>query len=183
MCGVGGTNLRILGVNPMNSRPRNAFWFVSCLLLVPVVPAGFQLVRAQSKSEISSPAADTSEATFESLGDHTIVNVNHITYTSDGGRVFDIHFACSSARGEDPLRLTDTKDIARARSYFNNEKRYGKRFVRISSYCINAQNIAYITLINKSLVINFNSRIADAFVQLTLSGADAESFRKKTREL
>ncbi len=96
--------------------------------------------------------------------------------------MFDIYFACSSTRGEDPLRLTDTKDIRQAKLYFNDEKRYGKRFVKINKYCISMRNIAYIESKNNSVVVNFNARIADSFVRLTLSGADAESFRKKMRE-
>jgi hypothetical protein len=96
--------------------------------------------------------------------------------------VFDIYFACSSARGEDPLRLTDERDITKAKSYFNDEKRFGKHFVKISKYCINLRNIAYIESNDASVVVNFNARIADAFVRLTLSGADAERFRKARRE-
>ena len=96
--------------------------------------------------------------------------------------MFDIHFACSSTRGEDPLRLTDIKDITKAKSYFNDEKRYGKHFVKINKHCINMRNIAYIESNKDSVVVNFNARISDAFVQLTLFGADAESFRKKSRE-
>ena len=163
----------------MNLRPRKASWFVSGLLLVTVVSAGLELVVAQPKSETSRPAIDTSEATFEVIGEHDVVNINHITYTSDAGGVFDIYFACSSTRGEDPLRLTDAKDIAKAKSYFNDEKRYGKHFVKINNYRINVRNIAYIESNNDSVVVNFNARISDAFVQLTLFGADAESFRKK----
>ena len=166
----------------MKLRPRKASWFVSGVLLVTVVSAGLELVVAQPKSETSRPAVDTSEATFESLGEHKIVNINHITYTSDEGGVFDIYFACSSTRGEDPLRLTDTKDITKAKTYFNDEKRYGKHFVKINKYCINVRNIAYIESNDDSVVVKFNARISDAFVQLTLFGADAESFRKKRRE-
>jgi len=162
----------------MKSRVRNVSWFVSGLLLVTVL-TGLELVMAQPKSEPSRPAFDTSEATFELLGEHKLVNINNIAYTSDGGEFFDIYFACSSTRGEDPLRLTDTKDITKARSYFNDEKRFGKHFVKTSKYCINVRSIAYIESNNDSVVVNFNTRIADAFVQLTLIGADAESFRKK----
>jgi hypothetical protein len=154
---------------------------VSGLLLVAVVSAGFGLVVAQTKSETSTPAFDTSAAIFELLGEHNLVNINTITYTSDEGGLFDIHFACSSARGEDPLRLTDTKDITKAKSYFNDEKRCGKHFVKINKYCINVRNIAYIESGDDSVVVVFNARIADAFVKLTLLGADAESWRKSRR--
>ena len=162
----------------MKLRPRTVSWFVSGLLLVTVVSAGLEMVVAQTKS----PANDTSEATFELLSEHRLVNLSTITYTSDDGGLFDIHFACSSARGEDPLRLTDTKDITKAKSYFNDEKRSGKHFVKISKYCINVRNIAYIESNNDRVVVNFNARISDAFVQLKLFGADAESFRQKMRE-
>ena len=180
--GVGGTYPGILGVDPMNLHPRKAFWFVSGLLLVTVVSAGLKLAVAQPRSETSRPAFDTSEATFELLGEHKIVNINNITYTSDEGGVFDIFFACSSTRGEDPLRLTDTKDITKAKSYFNDEKRYGKHFVKIDKHCINVRHIAYIEFNDDSVVVNFNARISDAFVHLTLFGADADSFRKIRRE-
>ena len=108
--------------------------------------AGLQLVVAQPKSEASRPAFDTNEATFESVTEHHIVNINKITYANDAGDVFDIHFACSSARGEDPLRLTDPKDITKAKSFFNDEKRFPKHFIKINKYCINVQNIAYIDI-------------------------------------
>jgi hypothetical protein len=166
----------------MKLRTRKASWFVSGLLLVTVVSAGLELVVAQPKSETSRPAFDTSEATFELLGEHKFVNINTITYTSDENKVFDIYFACSSTRGEDPLRLTDTKDIRYAKSYFNDEKRYGKHFLKINKYCISVRNIAYIESKDDSVVVNFNARINDSFVYLKLSGADAESFRKKRRE-
>jgi hypothetical protein len=166
----------------MKLRPRKASWFVSSLLVLAVVLAGVKLVVAQPKTESSRPAFDTSEATFELLGEHKLVNINHIAYTSDEGGVFDIYFACSSTRGEDPLRLTDAKDITKAKSYFNDEKRFGKHFVRLNKHCINVRNIAYVESNNDSVVVKFNARISDAFVQLTLSGADAESFRKKTPE-
>jgi hypothetical protein len=179
--GIDGTYPRILGVDPMKFRPRKASWFVSGLLLVIVMSTGLRIVMAQPKSETKSPAFDTSEATFELLGEHKIVNINNITYTSDEGGVFDIHFACSSARGEDPLRLTETKDITKAKSYFNDEKRFGKHFVKGNKYAINLRNIAYIESNKDSVVVNFNARISDAFVQLTLFGADAESFTKKLR--
>ncbi len=167
----------------MKLRTRKASWFVSGLLLLIVVSAGLELVVAQPKTETRRPAFDTNEATFELLGEHKIVNINNIAYTSDESRIFDIYFACSSTRGEDPLRLTDAKDIAKAKSYFNDEKRYGKHFVKINKYCINVRNIAYIESNDNSVVINFNARIADAFVHLTLFGADAESFKKRWREL
>jgi hypothetical protein len=166
----------------MKLHPRKASWFVSGLLLVAVASAGLQSLVAQPESEARRPAFDTSEATFELLGAHVLVNINNITYTSDEGRLFDVFFACSSSRGEDPLRLTDAKDIAKAQSYFNDEKRSGKHFVKVNKYSINVRNIAYIESNDDSVVVNFNARIADAFVQLRLSGADAESFRKKRRE-
>jgi hypothetical protein len=79
-------------------------------------------------------------------------------------------------------RLRAAKDITKARSYFDDEKRYGKHFVKINKYSINVRNIAYIESNDDYVSIKVNSRIADAFVQLKLSGADAESFRKKRRE-
>ena len=163
----------------MNLRTQKASWFVSGLLLFTLVSAGLQLVMAQPESDTGRPTFDPSEATFELLGEHTSVNINNVAYTSDERGLFDIYFACSSTRGEDPLRLTDTKDITKARSYFNDEKRYGKHFLRINKYRINVRNIAFIESDDDSVVVNFNARIADAFVQLRLSGADAESFRKE----
>ena len=115
--GVGGTYPRILGVDPMKLRLRKACWFVPGLLLVTMVSASLEFVVAQPKSETSRPAFDTSQATFELLGEHK-----------------------------------------------------------------NVRNIAYIESNEDSVVVNFNARISDAFVQLTLSGADAESFRKKRQE-
>lgn len=162
----------------MNFRVRKASWCVSGLLVITVVSASLQLVVAQPKNDVSRPAFDTSRATFEGLGEHKFINVNNIAYTSDAGGLFDIYFACSSARAEDPLRLTDTKDITKARLYFSDEKRYGKHFFKINKYCINVQNIAFIDANKDSIVVSFNARIADAFVQLLLSGADAESFKK-----
>ncbi len=166
----------------MNLRTRKASWFVSGLLLFAVVSAGFEVVVAQPKSETSSPALDTSEATFELVGENKIVNINNIAYTSDEDRLFDIYFACSSSRGEDPLRLTDAKDVMHAKSYFNDEKRYVKHFVKLNKYCINVRNIAYIESKGDSVIVRFNARISDAFVKVTLFGVDAEMFRKKMRE-
>jgi hypothetical protein len=174
--------LAFLGVDPMKLCPRKASWLVSGLLLLAVVSAGLQLVVAQPKSETGRPAFDTGQAKFELLGEHKYVNINTITYTSDEGGVFDIYFACSSTRGEDPLRLKDAKDVAKAKSYFDDEKRYGKHFVKLSSHCINVRNIAFIESYDDSVIVNFNARLSDAFVRLTLSGADAEGFRKKMRE-
>jgi hypothetical protein len=176
---------RILGffeVASMKLRTRKASWFVSGLLLVTVVSAGLGLVLAQPKSETSRPVLDTSEATFEWLGENKVVNINNIAYTSDEDRVFDIYFACSSSRGEDPLRLTDTRDIIHAKSYFNDEKRYLKHFVKLNKHCISVRSIAYIESNNDSVIVRFNARISDSFVKLTLIGADAESLRKKMRE-
>ena len=167
----------------MKSRTRKASWFASGLLLFAVVSAGLEVVMAQPKSGTSKPVVDTSRATFELLGENKIVNINNIAYTSDDDGVFDIYFACSSSRGEDPLRLTDTKDIINAKSYFNDEKRYVKHFVKLDKYCISVRNIAYIESNGDSVIVRFNARIADSFVKLTLSGADAESFRKKMRGL
>ncbi len=166
----------------MKLHVRKASWFVSGLVLVTVMSAGLALVEAQPKSTISRPALEAGEAVFESLGEHKSVNINTIAYTSDEGGVFDVYFACSSTRGEDPLRLTDARDITKARSYFKDEKRYGKHFVKINRYCINVRHIAYIESKGDSVVVNFNARIADAFVHLTFSGGDAESFRKKRLE-
>jgi hypothetical protein len=151
------------------------------LLLTAVASAGLGVVVAQPKSETPRPVFDTSEATFELLGENKIVNINNIAYTSDDDGAFGIYFACSSSRGEDPLRLTDAKDIIKARSYFNDEKRYVKHFVKLNKYCISARNIAYIESKSDSVIVSFNARIADSFVKLTLFGADAESFRKKMR--
>ena len=147
-----------------------------------MVAAGSGLVVAQPKGETSRPAGETSEGNFELLGEHIRVNLNNVIFTRDEGGFFDIFFACSSTRGEDPLRLTDAADITKARSYFNDEKRYGKHFVRINKHCIKVRNIAFIEFNDDSVVVNFNARISDAFVQLKLTGADAESFRKKRRE-
>ena len=96
--------------------------------------------------------------------------------------MFDVYFACSSARAPDPLRFTDAKDIQNARSYFNDEKRYGKHFVKVGQYCISTRSIAYIESREGATVVNFNARIVDSFVNLTLLGADAETFRKKMHE-
>ena len=167
----------------MKFRTRKASWFVSGLLLFAVVSAGLEVVVAQPKSDTSRPVFDTSEATFELLGENKVVNIKNIAYTSDGDGVFDIYFACSSTRGEDPLRLTDTKDIIHAKSYFNDEKRYVKHFVRLNKYWISLRNIAYIESKDDSVTVRFNARISDSFVKLTLFGADAESFRKKMRAL
>jgi hypothetical protein len=166
----------------MKLRTRKASWVVSGLLLFAVVSAGLEVVVAQPKSETRRRVLDTSEPTFEWLGENKVVNTGNITYTSDGDGVFDIYFACSSSRGEDPLRLTDTKDIMHAKSYFNDEKRFGKHFVKLNKYCIGLRNIAYIESKDDSVIVRFNARISDAFVNLTLTGADAESFRKKLRE-
>jgi hypothetical protein len=152
------------------------------LLLVTVVSAGLESVVAQPKSATPGPALDASGATFEWLGENKFVNINNIAYTSDEDRLFDIYFACSSTRGEDPLRLTDTKDMMRVRSYFNDEKRYVKHFVKFNRYCINVRNISYIESNDDSVIVRFNARIADSFVKLRLFGADAEAFRKKMRE-
>lgn len=165
----------------MKLRTRKASWFVSGLLLVALVSAGLKAVVAQPKNETSRPAFDTSEAAFEWLSENKAININNIAYTSDADGVFDIYFACSSVRGEDPLRLTGTKDIERARSYFNDEKRYVKHFVKLNKNCISVRNIAYIEFKDDSVTVRFNARISDSFVQLTLVGADAESFRKKMR--
>jgi hypothetical protein len=166
----------------MKMRTRKASWFVSGLLLFAVVSAGLEMVVAQSKSGTSRPVFDTSEATFELLGENKLVNINNIAYTIDDGRLFDIYFACSSTRGEDPLRLTDAKDIVHARSYFNDEKRYAKHFVKFNNYCISMRHVAYIESKDDFVIVFFNARIADAFVRVTLFGPDAESFRKRMRE-
>lgn len=166
----------------MKLRMRKASWFVSGLLLVTVVSGGLELVVAQPRSETSRPALDTGGATFEWLGENKVINLNNIAYTSDEGQLFDIYFACSSTRGEDPLRLTDTKDIMDARSHFNDEKRYAKHFVKFNKYCINVRNIAYIEYGEDSVIVRFNARISDSFVKVKLFGDDAEAFRKKMRE-
>jgi hypothetical protein len=166
----------------MNVRTRKASWFVSGLLLLVAVSAGLKMVVAQPRSETSRPAFDAGEATFELLGENKFVNLDNIAYTSDDEGLFDIYFACSSTRGEDPLRLRAAKDIMHARSYFNDEKRYSKHFLKINKYCIKVKNIAFIESKDDSVTVNFNARISDSFAKLTLLGADAESFRKKMRE-
>jgi hypothetical protein len=83
----------------MKPQTRNTFWLVSGLLLITVVLAGVELVVAQPTSETSRPALDTSEATFELLGEHKFVNIDNIAYTSDEGRIFNIYLTCSSVRG------------------------------------------------------------------------------------
>ena len=80
--------------------------FRACCL-VAVVSAGLEVVVAQPKGEPSRPGLDSGQPSFESLGENKLVNINNIAYTSDGDELFDIYFACSSTRGEDPLRLTD----------------------------------------------------------------------------
>jgi hypothetical protein len=166
----------------MNVRTRKASWFVSGSLFLAVVSAGLEVVVAQPRSETSKPVFDAGEATFELLGENKFVNIDSIAYASDEEGLFDIYFACSSTRGEDPLRLRDAKDIMHARSYFHDEKRYVKHFLKINKYCIRVRNIAFIESKDDSVIVNFNARIADSFVKLTLSGADAESFRRKMRE-
>ncbi len=164
----------------MKFQTRKASWLALGLLLLALVPAGFEVVvLAQPKPESSRPAVDTGEAVFEMLGQNKAININNVAYTSDEGRLFDVYFACSSARAEDPLRLFDAKDVEHARSYFHDEKRSAKYFLKFNKYCINARHIAYIESKDNSVIIAFNTRIADAFVTLTLTGADAESFKKK----
>jgi hypothetical protein len=162
----------------MKSLPRKASWFLSGLLFLTVVLAGLKLVVAQPKSETSKSPLDSSEATFESLGAGHFVNMNNVTYTTDDGQLFDIHFACSGQRGEDPLRLMNPTDIKNARSYFDDENRYGKHFVKVNKHRINVRNIAYIVSTENSVVLYFNARVSDDFVKLTLVGADADVFRK-----
>lgn len=163
----------------MALRTRKACWFVSGLLLVAAVSAGLELVAAQPGSETSRSVFDMDEAAFESLSENLVINIKNIAYTSDEGGVFDIYFACSSVRGTDPLRLIDPNDIKNARSYFNDQKRYGKYFVKSNKYCINPKNIAYLQYKENSVIVNFNSRVFDAFAQVTLFDEDAEIFRKK----
>lgn len=167
----------------MRLRTREASWFVSGLVLVTVVlSAGLGVVVAQPRSETPRAALDTSEATFEVLGEHLLVNTNNVAFTSQEDGFFDIFFSCSSTRGTDPLRLRDAKDISRAKAYFNDEKRHGRHFVKINKYCINVRNIGFIQFRDDVVVINFNARVMDAFLQVALSGADAENFRKKWRD-
>ena len=166
----------------MGSRTRKASWFVSGLLLAAAVSAGLEVVAARPGGEDSRPAPDAGGATFEWLGEQNLVNINNVTYACEVGNMFDVYFACSSARGTDPLRLIDANDVKRAKSYFNDERRYGGHFVKINKYCINMRNIAYIEFKDDSAIVNFNSRLTDAFIQLTLFGADAEAFRKMRRE-
>jgi hypothetical protein len=165
----------------MKLQTRKASWFVSGLLLFAVVSAGLGVVVAQPKGETSRPVFDTSEAIFELVGENKVVNINNIAYTSDEGEMFDIYFACSSSRGEDPLRLTDAKDIINVRSYFNDEKRHAKHFVKLNKHCMSVRNIAYIESKDDSVIVNFNARISDSFVKVKLFGADAENFMKKMR--
>ena len=166
----------------MKLRTRTASWFVSGLLLFAVVSAGLEVVVAQPKRETSRPVFDTSEANFELLGENKVVNMNNVAYTSDDDTYFDIYFTCSSSRGEDPLRLIDSKEIMHARSYFSDDKRYAKNFIKINKHCISVRNIAYIESKDDSVIVRFNARISDSFVKVNLYGADAESFRKKMRE-
>ncbi len=167
----------------MKLQTRKASWFVSGLLLLAVVSAGLEAVVAQPKGETPRPAFDAGLATFELLGENKFVNINNIAYTSDGDGVFDIYFACSSTRGEDPLRLTDPKDLTRARSYFHDQKRNVNHLLKLNKYSINLRNIAYIESRGDSVIVSFNARISDSFVSLTLSGTDAEIFKKRMREL
>jgi hypothetical protein len=181
-CGAGGTIPRVLEVNPMKMRTRKPSWFVSGLLLFAVASAGLEVVLAQPKNETRKPAFAPGEATFERLGQNKIVNTKNIAYAIDLDEAFYIYFACSSERGEDPLKLTDAKDITHAKSYFNDEKRYAQQFVKVNRYWISARNIAYFEFKDDSVIVRFNARISDAFVELTLTDADAESFRKMMRE-
>ena len=167
----------------MKLRTRKASWFVSGLLLLAAVSAGLGVVVAQPKSETSRPVFDASEAAFESLGENKFVNINNIAFTSDDDRLFDIYFTCSSSRGEDPLRLTDAKDIIKARSYFNDEKRYVKHFVKLNKYCISARNIAYIESKDDSVIRLCSMLGSLGFIRAgEVICADAESFTKKMRE-
>jgi hypothetical protein len=166
----------------MKSRTRKTSWFVAGLFLLALVSAGFELVVAQTKSETSGPPLDTSAATFEMLGENKLINMNNIAYMADEARMFDVFFTCSSVRGTDPLRFMDPKDVSRAKEYFNDDKRYGRQFLKFNKYCISVRNIAYIESKGDSLIIRFNARVMDSFVQLALSGADAESFKKKMQE-
>ena len=102
----------------MNLRPRKASWFVSGLLLVTVVSAGWELVVAQPESETRRPAGDTTDATFELLGYHKIVNISNITYTSDEGGVFDIYFACSSDQRRGPFEVDRCKRYSKGEIIF-----------------------------------------------------------------
>jgi hypothetical protein len=164
------------------SRTQKGPWIMAVLLLVILASASFKLVVAQPHSEASSQASDTNETLYLSLGERYHVNPDNVAYTSDNDRFFDIYFACSSVRGECPLRLLNAREINEARSYFNNPKRHGNHFEKYGKYCINRRHIAYTVSKGDSLDIFFTARIADAFVQCTFSGADAESFRKKSRE-
>ena len=165
----------------MTLRARRTSWFVAGLLLATVLSTGFDVVVARPRNEAPGPALDA-EATFELLGENKFVNIDNIAYACDDGAVFDVYFACSSVRGTDPLRLTDAKDVARAKSYFADEKRYGKHFLKINKYYIRVRNIAYIEFGRGTVVVSFNARVYDSFANLTLSGADAEGFRRKMRE-
>lgn len=163
----------------MGLRTRKAFWFASGMLLVVAASARLELVAAQRGSEAQTSALETGGATFESLGENLSVNLNNIAYTEHGEGFFDIYFACSSSRGSDPLRLVDAKDIKNAELYFNDEKRFGRHFVKAGKYRVNARNIAYIESRGDSAILFFNARILDSFARLTLAGADAEAFRRK----
>lgn len=163
----------------MKLRARKASWFVSGLLLVAAASAGRGLVVAQPEGEAPKAAFEAGDATFEALATNKFVNVSSITYASDEGTVFDIYFACSSSRGTDPLRLTDPEDIRLARSYFNDEKRCGRHFVKASRFHIGVRHIAYVETSNDSVTVYFNSRMTDSLIRVTLSGADARGFREK----
>ncbi|MHC5537306.1 hypothetical protein ACYOEI_03610 [Singulisphaera rosea] len=160
----------------MALRTRRASWIVLGLFLVAATFAGLEAGFAQSGGGASKSTLD---ANFVSLDSNKIVNINNIAYVSDGGELFDIYFACSAARAPDPLRLTGSKDVAQARSLFNDKGRTGGRFERHGMYWISVDHIAFIETKVDSVVINFNARVFDSYASLTLTGADAERFRKR----
>jgi hypothetical protein len=168
-----------LGVDPMTWRTRNPSWLVSGLLVVTAVAAGLGVVAAQPERETGRAAFNTHEAAFELLGEHILVNLDNVAYASEEDGLIDVYFASSSRRGPDPLRLRDAGDKKMATSYFNDEKRCGRHFVKINKYRINLRNIAFIELKDNALIVNFSGKIMDSFMQIALSGLDAQNFRKK----
>lgn len=160
----------------MALRTRRASWIVLGLFLVAATSAGLGAVFAQPGDGASSSALDSR---FIALDGNKLVNMDNVAYVSDGGELFDIYFACSAARTPDPLRLTNAKDISRAKAIFNDKSLTKGRFEKHGAFWISLNHIAYIETKGNSVVINFNARVFDSYASLTLTGADAERFRKR----
>lgn len=163
----------------MASRARRASWLLSGLVLVILMLFGLELVVAQPQDGDPGLAYDADGVEFTSLGDRLAVNTDNIAYTSDEGGVFDIYFACSSARGADPLRLSRPDDKEFARACFNGKNQFRYSFKKFGGYCVNMKHVAYVEFVGDSVVLNFSARVMDDFVQLKLSGADADEFKKR----